>query len=37
MFVYDDEIVLRARDYGAHSWLPEFDAVVPLTLKGALL
>ena len=30
MFVYDHEIVLRARDYGAHAWLPEFDAVIPL-------
>lgn len=37
LFIYDDEIVLRARDYGAHCWLPEFDAVIPLTRKGAKL
>ena len=37
LFMYDDEIVLRARDYGAHCWLPEFDAVIPLTVKGEQL
>ena len=37
LFVYDDEIVLRARDYGAHCWLPEFDAVIPLARKGDIL
>lgn len=30
MFVYGHEIVLRARDFGAHAWLPEFDAVIPI-------
>lgn len=31
MYVYEDEIVLRARDYTTGEWLPQFDAVIPLT------
>ncbi len=33
MFVYDREIVLRARDFAAGEWLTQYDAVIPL--KGA--
>ena len=31
MFVYEDEIVFRARDYSTGEWLTEFDVVVQLT------
>lgn len=30
LFLYEDQIVLRARDFGQHIWLPEYDAVVPI-------
>ena len=33
MFVYDTEIVLRARDFATGEWLTQYDAVIPL--KGA--
>lgn len=31
MYVYEDEIVLRCRDYSKREWLPEYDYVIPLT------
>ncbi len=31
MFVYDTEIVLRARDFATGEWLTQYDAVIPLT------
>ncbi len=33
MFVYDREIVFRARDFATGEWLTQYDAVIPL--KGA--
>lgn len=35
MFVYDTEIVLRARDFGTGEWLTAYDAVIPLTSRPA--
>lgn len=31
MYVYEDEVVFRARDYSIGEWLPWYDVVVPLT------
>ena len=31
MYVYDDEIVLRARDFGTGEWLTAYDYVIPIT------
>lgn len=31
MYVYEDEVVFRARDYSTGEWLPWYDVVVPLT------
>lgn len=31
MFVYDTEIVLRARNFATKEWLTAYDAVIPLT------
>lgn len=33
MFVYDREIIFRARDFATSEWLTQYDAVIPL--KGA--
>jgi hypothetical protein len=30
MYVYENEIVLRCRDYYAREWLTEYDYVIPL-------
>ncbi len=30
LFLYEDEIVLRARDYAAHQWLTAYDEIIPL-------
>lgn len=33
MYVYEDEIVLRCRDYYAREWLTEYDHIIPLTTE----
>ena len=34
MYVYADEIVLRARDFTTGEWLPEYDTVLPLSTSS---
>ena len=33
LFAYDDEIVLRAKDFATGQWLTEYDAVIPLGVR----
>lgn len=35
MYIYEDEIVLRARDFANEKWLPQFDEVIKLTCTHA--
>ena len=36
LFLYEDEIVLRARDYAAHQWLTAYDEIIPLKKRAGI-